>query len=181
MRWLVAVVAVMVVLTAGWPLINSEVSNRHALPPGTRLTVGPGHGMSGQITVGPGWSLLSAGSDQLHVYSLRNRVVELDVDYVGLVNIAQMRQLWAGLRELLKVRYAGVYLGPRSVTTSANGRIGMTRALSGAHRTGLVTVFVGPSRRFAVEMIMLVPRGARYALLVPGLKIIRSMQFPAGS
>jgi hypothetical protein len=180
-RWLVVIVAVMVLLTGGWQLVNHAVSNRQALTPGTRLSIGPGHGDSGQITVGSGWSLLSADSNPLYGYKLKHGAVDFSADYIRLVDPGQARLTWAGLRKLLRVTDPGVRLGKQAVITSAYGRAGITGAVSGAHQFGIATVFADPGRRFGVEIIMLAPRGTRRALLAPGLQIIRSMRMPGGS
>jgi hypothetical protein len=178
LRWLLVVIGIMVVLTAGWPLINTAVSARHTLRPGTRLTVGPGSGRAGQITVGPGWSLLQTDSTPQYGYQLRHGAVGLAVDYVALLNPGQARHLWAGLRQLLKIEDPGVQLGKPAVFTSAYGRPGISGKLSGPHQDGTASIFGEPGRRFAVEMIMLAPRTVRHSVFRPGLQIMRSLRLP---
>jgi hypothetical protein len=177
-RWLLIVIAIMVVLTAGWPLINAAVSARHNLKPGTRLTVGPGGRHSAQITVGSGWSLQQAENTQLYGYVLRSGSVDLAVDYVGLLSKGQARNLWAGLRQLLRIEDPGVRLGPPVVFTSAFGRAGISGKLTGRLRDGTASVFSDPGRGFAVEMIMLAPRSIRRSVFKPGLQIMRSLRLP---
>ncbi len=111
LRWLFVVIVVMILLTGGWPLINTAVSNRHPLKPGEWLMVGPGHGKPGRSWSGRGWSLLSAASNPLYGYTLRHGAVLMSVNYIWLVNSGQARQLWAGLRQLLRVTNPGTRLG----------------------------------------------------------------------
>jgi hypothetical protein len=179
-RWLVIVIAVMILLTGGWPLINTAVSNRHPLKPGERLMIGPGHGKSGQIMVGPGWSLLSAASNPLYGYTLRHGAVLMSVNYISLVNSGQAQHLWAGLRQLLLVTNPGTRLGRPGSIISTYGHSGSIAMVSGKRMTGSAAIFVDPSRDFAVEMIMLAPRTQHPVVFGPGLKVITSLQLPAG-
>jgi hypothetical protein len=179
-RWLLAVIAVMIVLTAGWPLVNSAVSDRNPIRPGTRLVVGPGNARSGQITMGRGWSLQSAESRPRTGYSLQHGKVHLGVDYVALENPAQARHLWSGLRQLLRVTNPGLRLSQPKVITSRYGRTGVTGTVSGGRTVGTATIYADQSRDFAIEMIMLAPRGTRHVIFLPGLQIMRSLRILAG-
>ena len=85
LRWLVIVVAVMALLTAGWPLLNIAVANRHPLAAGARLTVGTSPSNSAVVTVGAGWSLLSEQSNPMQGYLLQRGRVELSITHVVLV------------------------------------------------------------------------------------------------
>jgi hypothetical protein len=180
LRWLFGVIVVMILLTAGWPLINSTVVGRHNLSPGAMLTVGPGKPDAAQITVGRGWSVLTAESNPRFGFSLRHGAVRMTVDYVALANAAQARQLWAGLRRLLRVTEPGLHLSAPVAVVSAHGHPGLVGKLTGARRVGTAAIFTDPSRKFAIEMVMLAPRSAGLAVFLPGRQIIRSVRLLTG-
>ncbi|HEY2638772.1 MAG TPA: hypothetical protein VGI66_02655, partial [Streptosporangiaceae bacterium] len=81
-RALLTVIAVMVALTAGWPLLNLAVSDHQPLPAGVRLSVRPNRAHSARFLVGAGWSMISSQSDPRHGYSLRRGPVAMSVKYV---------------------------------------------------------------------------------------------------
>jgi len=178
LRWLVIVVIAMIVLTAGWPLVNLIVSDRHHLRPGTSLTVGPGNGKSGTITVArPGWSLLSAETNPLYSYTLKRGKLAMTIDYVQASGTDTDAELLAGLRELLRVTHPGVQAGRSFDLPTRPGRTGLAVVLSGASQIGVASIFAAAGRHFAIEMIMLAPDHVRHQLFVPGLQIMRSLRF----
>jgi hypothetical protein len=181
LRYLVLVLAIMVVLTAGWPLLNLTVSDHRQLSPRTTLTVGPGSGYSAAFTVGPGWSMEPALSNPRLDYSLTRGVVDLDVSYVAMSAASQATGLWAGMRDLVRLRHPGVSLGqPRPITT-AQGRQGMTAGLSGSGLSGTATVFALPARKYAVELIVLGPQQAIAINLAATRLILHSVRFPTAT
>ena len=155
---------------------------KHNLSPGAMLTVGPGKPDAAQITVGRGWSVLTAESNPRFGFSLRHGPVRMTVDYVGLANAAQARQLWKrSLRQLLQVTEPGLHLSAPVAVVSAHGHPGQVGTLTGAHRAvGTATIFADPSRKFAIEMVMLAPRSAGLAVFLPGRQIIRSVRLLTG-
>jgi hypothetical protein len=178
LRWLVIVVVAMIVLTAGWPLVNLIVSDRHHLRPGTSLTVGPGHGKTGTITVArPGWTLLSAETNPLYSYTLKRGHVRMTIDYVQASGADTDAQLLAGLRKLLRVTHPGVQAGRTFNLPTRPGRTGLATLLAGANQIGVASIFAASGRHFAIEMIMLAPEHVHHRLFVPGLQIMRSLRF----
>lgn len=179
LRWLIAVVAVMVVLTAGWPLLNLAVSDRQALKPGTRLVIGAGAASSARITVGPGWAMAPAQSNPQLGYHLDRGPVSLAADYVALQAGTSRSQLWAGLRSALRVDQPGASLGKPRTVISAQGRTGLAGTVVTGNRSGTVTIFPAPSGKFAIEMLLLAPQGTGQANLATAQRIVRSVLFPA--
>jgi len=180
LRWLLTVVAVMALLTAGWPLLNSAVSDNLPLPRGAALRIGPGGPNSAVIRVGPGWSLRPAESNSARGYSLRRGTATVSIAYVSLAERSQAPLLWNGLRTILRIRSPGLRLGsPRAVTTR-QGRSGLTGALTSRGTAGAATIFVGPSGTFAIEEIVLAPRNPRGVAALAAIRVfVRSLVFPA--
>lgn len=171
--------AVIVVLTAGWPLVSTAVAGHRPLAAGATVRVGPTVAESGRVTVGPGWSVLTASTDPRQFYSLRRGALRLSVRYVYVTSAAGPGQLWQGLRQLLRVGNPGVTPGRPQVITTVDGSRGLTAALSGAGQTGRAAVFAAPTGRFAIEMIMLGPPSTAPAMRIAGLAVLHSLRFPA--
>jgi hypothetical protein len=107
LRWLLIVVAVMVLLTAGWPLLNGLVADRQKLLAGTSLRVGPSGPDSASVRVGPGWTLQPAETDPRQRYVLRRGAVAVSIDYLSLIGThraaGQAAGVWGGLRRVFQV------------------------------------------------------------------------------
>lgn len=177
LRWLAVVVAIMALLTAGWPLLNSAVANRQPLAAGSRVTVGTGGTSSGTVTVGAGWYVQPAGSNSTQEYVLRKGPVELDIDHVSLINRGQVPTIWDGLRRLLSVSDPGSRLS-KPVSLMTGRRLhALTGAVSGRRLTGIATIVVGPSGEFAIEMITLAPRATRVAMRTAAVQVMASLMF----
>lgn len=181
LRWLLIVVAVMAVLTAGWPLLNMAVANRRPLAAGSHLTVGTGPSSSAVITVGPGWSLLSAQSNPMLGYVLQHGQIQLSINHVALVAGNQVPRLWRGLREILALSDPGVRL-TRPVLIMRDHKLrAITGAIIGTRLVGSASIVPGPSRQFGIEMIALAPRGTNAARRLLAIMVMRSLRFPAPS
>lgn len=178
LRWLLAVIVVMALLTAGWPLVSSTVASQRPLAAGSRLTVGPGHGRSATVTVGPGWFLQSGSSDPRRGYSLQHGPVRLSIFFVALAS-GQTPLLPAGLRRMVRLGYPGVVLGELQPITTAGGYRGLTGKLSDGGRAGVAAIFPGPARAFAIEMITMAPRRAARTVQTVARPIVLSLRFPA--
>ncbi len=182
LRWLGVVVAVMTLLTGGWQLLNSTVSDNLALARAATFRIGPSGPNSAIVTVGRGWSMRTTESNPaLGYYSLRRGAAAVSIAYVNLAGRAQAAGLWGGLRAILRVRSPGLNLGSPALITSRQGRTGMSGALTSASNVGAATIFVGPSRTFAIQLVVLAPRTARgEAALATAERFVRSLIFPAG-
>ena len=179
-RWLVLVVVVMVGLTAGWPLLDRAVANRQPVAAGTQ-SIGPGPANSARVTVGPGWTMAPAQSNPRLEVSMSRGAVNMSATYVRLPAGWHAAQLWAGLRNTLRIRRPGTRLGPSVVTTTAHGLTGLAGVLVAGNLSGTATIFPAPSRRFAVVMLLLAPRHARPVDMAVARKMVRSMRFSRAS
>jgi hypothetical protein len=178
LRWLLGVLAVIVVLTAGWPLVSSTVTGHRPIAAGTTITVGPTASSAGRVTVGPGWSVTTANSNPKQYYAIARGPVRLSIRFVRLARTGQPGPLWRGLRQILRIDSPGVTPGRPQVITTADGRRGIIAALSGPGRIGRAVVVAAPARPFAIEMIVLGPPGTLRAMHASGMPIIRSLRFP---
>jgi hypothetical protein len=177
-HWLLLVLAIMILLTAGWPLLNLAAADRHRVSAGTTISVGTSAAASARITIGPGWSVLPAESDPRQGYSLERGAVTVRISYVNLVENAQRSRLWAGLRQLLRLDDAGLRLGRPVPTTTAQGLRGVTGSLSDKNLAGAAVIFPGPSGRFAIEMVVLGPRHAHLGVAAAE-RMSKSLRFGA--
>jgi hypothetical protein len=176
LRWLVIVVAVMAVLTAGWPLLNASVANRHPLAAGSRLTVGTSPS-SGVVTVGAGWSLLSDQSNPTQGYLLQRGNLQLSITHVGLLNRVQLPQIWRGLMQILSVSNPGIRFSRPAFITTRHGLHAITTVVTGRRQIGSATIVRGPSGTFGIEMLALAPRGTSGALHAAAARVMVSLIF----
>ena len=179
LRWLVIVVAIIVVLTAGWPLINLAVSDNSHVAANTTLTVGPSHKDSAQVTMGPGWTMQSAQSNPHVAYSLRRGGVTMSIVYVPLLSRSDTGGLWRGMSQILRISQPGTSLSRPVPITSAHGIRGDAGLITGRTMRGTVAVFANPPRQYAVEIVVIAPRSTPLASLVAAQRIMRSLLFPA--
>jgi hypothetical protein len=176
-RWLLIVIAIMVVLTAGWPLINLAVSDHRHLAANTSLVVGPSRPDSARVTVGPGWSMLTSESNPHLGYELQRGTVEVSIVYVRLIEHAHAAALWSGMRELVRIDHPGASLSaPRSIT-SRHGTEGDAGLVTGQNLKGTATVYTDPGRNFAIELLVVAPDHSVLANLVAAQRIIASLIF----
>jgi len=181
LRWLLAVLAIIVVLTGGWPLVSTTVANLRPLVAGTTVTIGPSAVSSGRITVGPGWSVLSSSTNPHQSYLFGRGAVRLSVRYVRLTRTGDRRGLWRALRQMLRLGYPGLTPGrPRPIVV-ADGNRGLIGQLSGRGRSGKAAVVAAPAAPFAIEMIMVGPSSSNALQLAVGLPVLRSLRFPAAA
>ena len=177
LRGLMAVIAVMVLLVAGWPLVNAVVSGSMPVPAGQITETGAGPGQTFQITVGPGWSVPSAADQGI----LTRTGASLAVDAVTILGGTSVSQLWSGLSRIELVGDAGARLGPPVVVRTRQGLEGLIGELSVPGRPAVAALFPGPGGTFAVEMIALGKPGSSAASLAAARQVIRSVSFPAAS
>lgn len=181
LRWLLIVMAVMVLLTAGWPLLNAAVADKQTLAAGASLRVGPAGRNSADLRIGSGWTLRPAESDPLQGYLLRRGAATVSIGYVSLPGLEHAAGIWSGLRRVFRVTNPGVRLGTPSVVTTRQGLPGLSAIATGAGAYGTVTDFVGPSGTYAIRIVVLAPRYAKPLMAATSLLLIRSLRFPAAS
>jgi hypothetical protein len=180
LRWLVIVVAVMAVLTLGWPLINLAVSDNSRVAAHSKLSVGPSRKNSAQVTVGPGWLMQTAQSDPHMAYSLRRGGVTVSIVYVDLLSRSDVDGLWRGMRQILRISRPGTSLSRPVRITSAHGYPGDAGIISSRTMKGTAAVFANQPRQFAVEIVVTAPRRTPQANLIAAQRIVRSVLFAAG-
>ena len=179
LRWLLIVVGVMVLLTAGWPLVNAVVADKQQVAAGASLRVGPSGPDSASVRVGPGWTMRPAESDPRQGYLLRRGAVTVWIGYVTLTGTYRAAGIWIGLGRVFRVSNPGVRLAAPAAVTSGQGRAGLSATATGARTVGNVTAFVGPSGTYAIQIIVLAPRNAKPVAAAAALLLTRSLRFPA--
>jgi hypothetical protein len=177
LRWLVIVVAVIALLTAGWPLLDMAVSDGHPLARGSRLIVGTEPGSSAVVTVGAGWTQLQAESDPMQGYLLQRNGVELSIARVALLGRSQVPHLWAGLRQILSLRHPGVRLTKPALITGAGGLRAITGGVATPDLIGTATIVPGRSGAFGIVMVLLAPRGTGLAMRIAAIQVMSSLRF----
>lgn len=177
LRWLAIVVAIMALLTAGWPLLNSIANDRQPLAAGSKITVGPESASSGTVTVGGGWSVEPAQSNPTQQYVLRKGAVVLEIRHVALIGHSQSAAMWTGMREILGITNPGLRLAPPVSVTIAHRFAAVTGRILGLRLIGTATIVPGPSRQFGIAMVELAPRRASRALLASAHRIMVSLMF----
>jgi hypothetical protein len=178
LRWLVTIIAIMAVLTAGWPLLNRAVANRQGLAANTKLVVGPNQRSSAVVTLGPGWLLRAGDTNPRLAYLLQRGAATMTIAYASLVNNRQVSDLWMGMRGVIALHHPGTTLSPPLPIRSIHGAAGDFGVVQGPGLAGTAAVFAGPSRRYAVEMLIVIPKGSARANLLAAQRIMRSVLFP---
>jgi hypothetical protein len=181
LRWLGVIIAVMAVLTAGWPLLNRVVSDHQRLAPNTMLRLGPSRQNSAVVTVGPGWTLQAGETNPRLIYRLDRGPVHLSIAYATLVNNRQVDDLWAGLREVIQVDHPGATLSEPIKVRTRHGYAGDLGVVRAPDLVGSASVYAGPSRQFAIEMVVEAPRRSARLNLLAAQRIMRSLVFPAAA
>jgi hypothetical protein len=179
LRWLLIVVGVMALLTAGWPLLNASVADKQQLAARAWIRIGPSGPDSASVRVGQGWFVRPAQTDPSQGYMLRRGAVAISIGYVSLVGRYQAAGLWDGLRRVFRVTNPGVSLGQPTAVTTGQGREGLRATAASARLAGAVSVFAGPSRTYAIQIVVLAPRSARLAAGADSSQLIRWLRFPA--
>jgi len=174
----VTVVAVMVLLTAGWPLLNRTVSDSRPLAASHTLTIGPGGALVATVTVGQGFRLLPAESNPRQQYSMRVGPAQLIVSSVSLAEPTSALQLWSGLRQVLRLSHPGASLGLPTAMTSAQGLHAVTGAITSRHKAGMAAVLVAPAGAFAIDIVMVAPESDANQMTRAGRLLVRSVTFP---
>jgi hypothetical protein len=178
LRWLLVVLGVMALLTAGWPLLNASVADSQPLAPRASLRVGPSGPDSASVTVGQGWFVRPAETDPSQTYMLRRGAVAVSIGYVSLAGRYQAAAVWDGLLRVFLVTNPGVSLGQPAAATTGQGRKGLSAAAESGRLAGVVSAFVGPSGMYAIQIVVLASRSARPVAEADSSELIRSLRFP---
>jgi len=176
---LVAIVAVVLALTIGWPVATLAFSSRQPLPAGQVLIIGPDATHQASLTLGAGWVLQKADTNPKLNFVLRNGPVRLSVIFVFLLATPDATQRWHGLRQLLTAANPAARLSGPQTFTNGNGVRGQRGVLQQGDQIGLAVIYPSPKNMYAVELISLGPPGARAAQQA-AQQVARSVTFPAG-
>jgi hypothetical protein len=181
LRWLIIVVAVIVVVTVGWPVVSLAVSDDHPVAAGQPLTIGPDSALSATFTPGRDWVVRSAETDPILHWSLSDGAVDVAVVYVMVISPSQVGRLWPGLQSDLRLGDGSARLGRPAGITSAAGSSGLTGTLTANDRAGQAAVFAGPSGKFAIEIVSVAPVQDGAAARAAAALVARSLRFPAAA
>jgi hypothetical protein len=179
LRGLLIVVAIMVMLTAGWPLLDGLVADQQNVPPGAAIRIGPVGPDSASVRIGPHWTMQPAQTDPRQAYVLSRGAVTVSISYLSLIHPYRAAGIWSGLRQILRVSHPGVRLGPPVTVTSSQGQAGRAATMTGTRIAGAVTVFVAPSGTYAIQMIVVGPHGARSLFAQATRQFVGTLRFPA--
>jgi hypothetical protein len=180
-RWLIAVVAVMAVLTAGWPLVSLAVSDNQPAAAGRPLTVGPDSTHSALFTPGRGWVVRSAETDPKQAWVLRRGPADVSVTYVTLISHPPVEQVWLGLQDILRVDSPSAHLGKPALVANPRGGKGLTGTVTENGRAGQAAIFPGPTGDFAIEIVAAAPAQDSPVARAAAVQVVRSLRFPAAS
>jgi hypothetical protein len=169
LRWLIIVVAVIVVVTVGWPVVSLA------------LTIGPDSALSATFTPGRDWVVRSAETDPILHWSLSDGAVDVAVVYVMVISPSQVGRLWPGLQSDLRLGDGSARLGRPAGITSAAGSSGLTGTLTANDRAGQAAVFPGPAGKFAIEIVSVAPVQDGAAARAAAALVARSLRFPAAA
>jgi hypothetical protein len=181
LRSLIIVLAVIVALTVGWPVVSRAVSDDQPVAAGQPLTIGPAGSHSATFTPGPDWAVHSAETNTVESWRLSHGPVDLTVAYVTLLSRSQAGRLWAGLQRTLLLGDASARLGRPATFTSADGGQGLTGTVTANDLAGQAAVFVGPDADFAIEIVSAAPVDDRAAAQAATALVARSLRFPAAA
>jgi hypothetical protein len=181
LRWLIVVLAVIVALTVGWPLVSLAVSDHQPVAAGRPLTIGPGGGHSATFTPGPGWAVRSAETNSILRWSLSDGPVNVTVMYVTLILPSQADRLWPGLQSILQVGDGSARLGRPAAVSSADGSQGLTGPVTANDAAGQADVFPRPGANFAIEIVSGAPPPDRAAAQAATALVARSLRFAAAA
>jgi len=176
-RWLgvAAILVVIALITAGWPVINSWISDRQDLPDGTVLRIGSGTERATVRLSGSGWQVSKSQSDPLRSYDLRHGAVQLTIDYASLLSAKDARNVWAGATRLVEV--SGGRVGTVEKTHTRRDVPGQTATLVQQGDLGRLTTYVAPDKMYALQFVELGPTDAPVADRAAAQAVVRDVTF----
>ena len=181
LRRLIVVVAVMALLSVGWPLVSLAVSDRQPVSAGRPLAIGPGGASSATFTPGSSWVIRSAETNSVLRWSLSDGPVDVSVNFVTLISRSAAGRLWPGLRSTLLLGDGSARLGPAAAFTSAAGVKGLTGAVTANGWAGQAAVFADAGAQFGIEIVSVAPVQDGGAARAAAALVARSLRFPAAA
>jgi hypothetical protein len=157
-----AVLGLILVLTVGWSLINTNLPNQQRLAENTTLRVGPFATDGGQTTLpGAGWRVSQSNSDPQTAYQLAVGAVGVSLTYIVLPFPEAADNLWAGQDALSALD--GLRVGEPTTVTGSTGLYGQKAPAIMGDRSGSMVIFVSPNRSYAIAVTALADRTASAA------------------
>ncbi|MYV99275.1 hypothetical protein [Streptomyces sp. SID3343] len=179
-RWWgpLAVIAVLALLTGGWPLIDSWISGDERVRAGTVFRVGPDSDDYAWFRIGDdGWTLDRAATTPSRQFVLRREGVDLSIAYISLARAEDADNLWTGLRDTVRVADPHARLGPPQSLIADAGAAGVFGTLVQDGDTGRAAIFRGPQDAFAIRLIALAAPGTPDPVWLPARDVMRSLTF----
>lgn len=177
-RPLLAVLAVIALLTGGWTLASRPLPDTAPVAAGTELSLGP-EGAAAVTVTGDGWQQSKAATIPDQTYVLRRNGVELSVLHVDLPSQATEDELWSGFRQV--ARTSGGRLGDPIAATTEDGHSGQSGPIRRHGRTGTAYAFLAPGGDFAIEATVLAGPPADAADVSAAEQVVQSLTFPDGA
>lgn len=158
-NWVPLAVAtgVVVLLGAGWPLLDAATPSTQELASDHTVDVGSGGDYAASLQPPQhGWNMDTTRTMAGQQYVLTRGPVELDLTSVTPPQDmdATPENLWAGMETTSKVHDASARLGRPENAHSQDGTEGLVGDLHTQGRTERAAVFPSPDGEFAVEMIL---------------------------
>ncbi|GAB3440390.1 hypothetical protein GCM10027570_05820 [Streptomonospora sediminis] len=158
-RWAAigAAVALIVLVTAGWSLVNTLIPDGSPVSPGEELALG-GDGGTRAVLVLPddGWVMDVAASHPGRSYRLERGSLRLDVEGPGEAETdrAGMAERWEGACDVLLSQDLSTEVGEPGPVASADGTEGRAAGVSRSRGSGAMVLLPAPSSGYAVRMVL---------------------------
>ncbi|WP_017608629.1 hypothetical protein [Nocardiopsis xinjiangensis] len=154
---LAAATGAVVLLGAGWPLLDAATPSSQELSSGHTVDVNSGGDYAASLDLPQdGWNVDTTRTMADQQYVLTRGPVELDLTSVvpPQDTDATPENLWAGMETTSRVHDASARLGRPESTDTQDGTEGLVGDLHTQGRTERAAVFPAPDGTFAVEMTL---------------------------
>lgn len=150
-------VAMTVLVTAGWPLVNTLLPGTAPVPPDNELPLG-GDGTTHAVLVPPddGWEMDVAASHPGRSYRLEHGSLTLDADRTGGrgADHPDMSDQWEGARRVLLSQDLTTDVDEPGPVASADGTEGWAAGVSRSSGPGTLVLLPAPSGGYTVRMVL---------------------------
>lgn len=182
-RWTAigAAVALIVLVTAGWSLINTLIPGGNPVSSGEELALG-GDDRTRAVLVLPddGWVMDVAASQPGRSYRLERGSLRLDVEGPGQSETDRtgMAERWEGACDVLLSQDLSTEVGEPGPVSSADGTEGRAADVSRSRGSGAMVLLPAPSGGYAVRMVL--HQGADGGTGAPAEDLARMITFSDG-
>lgn len=149
-------VAMIVLVTAGWSLVNTLIPGKTPVTAGQELALGgDGTTRAGLVVPEDGWEMDVAASHPGQSYRLEHGSLVLDVGQPGESEAAPgTDRRWEGARRVLRSQAPSTEIGAPATVVSADGTEGLAADVSRSQGPGAVVLFPAPGDSYAVRMVL---------------------------